>query len=720
MLSLKKLRVRGFRGIRDTVEFDLDQSAVLLFGENHCGKSSTLNAIEWGLFGDACIGNQTGIRERIDWQVANLHMADPDVLVEMELADANGPFTLRRSVKRSGRKVAADLELARPDGRKVTGAQAEKTLARLLGSTFRDFMTMVYQHQEAIRAVLTQTPKDRNDAIDRLLGLSDYRNLVQTIQNANAGGWHRRIAERFSAFDEKIGAALAVRESTLAERHRDAEAAGIAADQLNENGAVDVAGRVRDALTAFAAEAGITVALTEVPQATQQLEDFEKTVRVHITRLRSELPDLRHQQELFMRQGEASGLKSELEKAKEVVDGINGSIRELDATHGSAQAVTKRVSEIQAEADQLRDALRERSALASLLREALAYLEKAGKAPAKCPVCSASASDLAKSLRQKSQKSLGADITKTEQQIRKLEESVAALEEAAARYKEASAKLARHAEVVGQIRERAGKLLGRTLTERDSALALLTAEVGSISGRLEELKGAVHAKQVRLDAIVQHVDRLHLIREIVGLEEKKQRVERIRETPEYRELVALRDHAAELVSDLDCIKAAVSTVAHTQAKQKLAAAEAKIDGFFRKLTRHPAVTRLRLTVTADTRYNRNSYDLTDQDGKDLTPILSQGDLNSLALAMFLGLACSAEGSGGFSFLMMDDPSQSLGSEHKEQLVGVLNEVATSRRLLIATMDREFRDFWREGVKHPKTEYWFDGWTLTGGPSIIRR
>jgi hypothetical protein len=87
--------------------------------------------------------------------------------------------------------------------------------------------------------------------------------------------------------------------------------------------------------------------------------------------------------------------------------------------------------------------------------------------------------------------------------------------------------------------------------------------------------------------------------------------------------------------------------------------------------------------------------------------------------MFLGLACAADGATAFGFVMLDDPSQSLGSEHKEQLVAVLNEVSRSKRILLATMDREFRDRWREGLTKAKAEYLFEGWTPEDGPSIRR-
>jgi DNA repair exonuclease SbcCD ATPase subunit len=48
------LAVRGFRGFTGEYAFEFPTPATILFGENHCGKSSTLNALEWCLFGDQC------------------------------------------------------------------------------------------------------------------------------------------------------------------------------------------------------------------------------------------------------------------------------------------------------------------------------------------------------------------------------------------------------------------------------------------------------------------------------------------------------------------------------------------------------------------------------------------------------------------------------------------------------------------------------------------
>ena len=98
-------------------------------------------------------------------------------------------------------------------------------------------------------------------------------------------------------------------------------------------------------------------------------------------------------------------------------------------------------------------------------------------------------------------------------------------------------------------------------------------------------------------------------------------------------------------------------------RHRAKASEDTIDAYFRAVMRHPAVPHIRLRLD-EARDPRNSDEVTDQDGKDLTPILSQGDLNALALAIFLGLA-SAGAASELGFVMLDDPSQSLGPDIKD-------------------------------------------------------
>jgi DNA repair exonuclease SbcCD ATPase subunit len=92
----------------------------------------------------------------------------------------------------------------------------------------------------------------------------------------------------------------------------------------------------------------------------------------------------------------------------------------------------------------------------------------------------------------------------------------------------------------------------------------------------------------------------------------------------------------------------------------------------------------------------------------------------LALAIFLGLAAVGAENAVFGFIMLDDPSQSLGSDHKRQLVKVLNDMLSCKRLVVATMDRELRGLLAEGLTRAKTEYSYSPWTQEKGPTFTRR
>ena len=67
---------------------------------------------------------------------------------------------------------------------------------------------------------------------------------------------------------------------------------------------------------------------------------------------------------------------------------------------------------------------------------------------------------------------------------------------------------------------------------------------------------------------------------------------------------------------------------------------------------------------------------------------STGQMNCAALAIFFALSKLA--SHNLGFLILDDPSQNLDSEHKAALSEVLREVAKEKQLFIATQDEELQ------------------------------
>jgi DNA repair exonuclease SbcCD ATPase subunit len=261
---------------------------------------------------------------------------------------------------------------------------------------------------------------------------------------------------------------------------------------------------------------------------------------------------------------------------------------------------------------------------------------------------------------------------------------------------------------------------GQQLTPQDDAIALLADEESRIDVGLNTLKEAVDQKQNRLNEIAATLEKVRLVREVLQLEEKKELAEAVQESSEWKELDGIRNRVAEFVADVEAIMQALKTASQEEARGKIAAADSAIDAFFRKLTRHPAIRRVKLIVETNARSGQNKYTFTGQDGKDLMPILSQGDLNALALAIFLGLATASDQGAPFGLVMLDDPSQSLGTEHKEKLVNVLDEIAARRRVVVATMDREFHECLKGSLTKAQAEYEFAEWTPEAGARAMRR
>lgn len=724
MLVLKKLKVAGFRGYSQKQEISLDATATILFGENHCGKSSTLNAIEWCLFGDACKGKDTGIRERVGWEFLNRHLQIPEVQVELELEGPSGNYLIQRTLRPRHPKSPTMVEyltVGLPDGRRLSNEQAETELSRLVKQfSFRDFMTTVYQHQELIRGILTQEPRDRNDAIDRLLGLSDYRNLLSAIDQADLPGTQKSLGSRFNEFESGVCRMLSTRTGDLKDKRQEAQEAGIAPSQQNEAGALVLAQRVRNLLDDASQKLGVRAATCTTPAGWKELRAFRKAARADIDRMRSEMPESRRQGDLFTSQNTLSNARERYLSRKADADAAARAVREFEKEHGNESALQAKLTELRSQRDQDKRQLRETNRHATLIDEAIKYFEHlpADAAAPPCPLCGQEAPDLLAHLRHDFARNANAQLEAARMKIAELDGKIEEQTRRLKQISELNQNVHSAREKLAAAGQESARALGREFEPDDDPLALLEKKLAAVSQDLSGLADVVKQKQQTLTAIEGVLDKLALVADIVELEEKKTNIEQIKDSPAYKKLEKLRDDAARLVDHVNGVKDAIAAASHKEARNKIALAEQNIDSFFRRLTANPVVKKLKLTVESDAR-NRNFYEFKSEDGQDLRPVLSQGDLNALALSIFLGLACSGGDTNPFGFVILDDFSQSLGSEHKSRLASMLNDVLASKRLLLSTMDAEMRDLLDTSLTKRKMTYVFEKWTQAAGPCINR-
>lgn len=717
MITLKGLKVKGFRAYMEGKEFAFDNPAILLFGENHCGKSSTLNAIEWCLFGNECTGTRTGIRERIDWEIPNRNMYPPNVSVELELEDkATGDkLTISRRWV-SARKD--ELKVTLRDGQSLKGQEAEEKLAQLLKSSFRDFLTTVYQHQEAIRAILTQEPRERNDAIDRLLGLSDYRNILTGIDAARLPAEQKKMGENFDRFSGEIEVALRTRESDLKGKRDAAGQKGLREDQLDEVGALKIGKEVKDQLNQFASEAGLSLVDFQVPEQWKKLPQFQEVANGEIKRFRSEMPDVKRQRDLFERRSKITELRQKYKQKRQYRDSIGAKFEDFVRQRGDHKSIGGKIKEMQNRFDSKEKKLLEVNAKAALVRDAIEYLTSGIRIPENhCPVCGSVAPDLLEHLKKEWEQEIENQVGEIQKQIKNLKIQLKQFEGLDEEYCKLQESFENANKEMEKINKQIGEALDREIADKDDPQVLLNNELGKIEKEFKKLEQAVKSKQETLNKVSILWEQMLLIVDILNLEEKKKVVEQVQQSLEYQRIEELRDQMAILVNDVDKIKGAISEASHEEAQQKVSSAGKVIDNYFRQIAHNPSVSKIEFWVSVDSRTARNSYEFKDQNGKDLAPILSQGDLNAMALSIFLGMACSKGATQPFGFVILDDPSQSLGSEHKEKLVEVLDDVLNERMVILASMDKELQDLALSKITKAKTKYIFSDWAPERGPEV---
>ncbi len=720
MLKPVRLRVRGFRGFAAEQDIVFGAPIVLLLGENHQGKSSTLNAIEWCLYGEECYGGSSGIRERINWEIPNRHLAGPDVLVELHLHDGASALVLRRSLRMLARKAKPqqDVALALPDGRTLTGDDAEQALRRLLRTSFRDFTTTVYQHQEVIRALLTDEPRRRNDALDRLLGLAAHRNLVAGIDEAKLRMIQRQIVQTYNGFLQGVQTTLHARRGDLLEKQREAAQKGLTPQDLTRTAALSRAADVHTELKECARAIGARAPAQAPPTSWEDLAAFIKWARADLRRLSAEIPEAKGQARLLARRRQLQTLQADYESLQKRREDAAKALSAMTTGSGGVDALTATLRQVQKDTEQARITARQANARRSLVREALAVLETAGARDGvgTCPLCGNRAENLLGHLKDEYERATAGDVRRAEDARKTLETQGEHLREALTEHDRLTKAAAAIEAQLGKAKADVAAALERPLDLFADPLALVNRDLETIDEALGRTQEAIEARREVLDRVEEDLERLDSAVQVIVVEEKRRSVEQIRDTLEFRRLETLRDDLARWISDVESVKLAVGRDANEYARRKIEEAQERIDAGFRLLTNHPAITGLRLQVTADAA-GKNLYLFSGPDGRDLVPILSQGDMNALALAIFLGLSRSGEGAGRLGFVMLDDPSQSLGSAHKRQLVELLNDFLKEKMVIVSTMDRELEEMLRRLIVPVKHVLRFSEWSPTRGPRI---
>jgi DNA repair protein SbcC/Rad50 len=721
--KIKSIEVEGFRGIAKKQQLELDKPAVLLYGGNHQGKSSILNALEWCLFGDSCIGQKSGIQERVGsgsctWRVVNDNSANAKVKLVFEYKDKE-IIVVRTETKGEGKKGKA-LMLSYGNEKELFNEEAEAEILNIFNTSHKDFSTTIYQHQENIRDFIIQRASERSDAIDRLLGLSDYRNILEGIKKSDIGKIQKKVAENFDNFQASISEAIKIRKDDIKEKEDEAIEIGVKKEDLNQRGLIKLSKIINKDLEKFSKEIGVAVQREFELTKWEEAQSFINSSKEELNRLWSESPDVTRQSEETTKKEKLESLKSIYQDKKSNINSAEKELKAFIKNNGSIEKINKKIIAIDADIKKKDSSIKKISPKADIFIEGINYLEKTSKNEIDiCPLCGKKTKNLIDFLKDEYEKNIKSQIEKFEEDKNKLIEEKDNLSELMEEHETIVEDINNKKKALNSSVVSISETLDKKISSKDDPAAIISVELEKVDKNIKDLSEAISKKRGTLDSIEKKIKMLDSIYEVIAINEKLEKILEIQNTDKYKKQEEIKDSISTYVNKINKIVKLLGKHLHKEAKEKVEIAKNKIDQYFNRIAENPGIEEIELKVGENKRTGLNFYSFEDQTGMDPIPILSQGDLNSLAISIFLGLASTLKDSNPMSFALMDDPSQSLDSREKKNLVNIINDFCKDKNIIISTMDEEFRDLLKNNITKTKSILYFKDWSPSEGPRIYQ-
>ena len=669
-IRITALRARDFRGLRGEFELELDRGLTLIVGENGAGKSSILNAIEWALFGAEVTKKSSGIDERADFEVRH-RSAEGDVSVTLKLAVDGGVARLRRARLADAKKTAPDeLSLELPKGETLEGDEVRAWMDWNQLPDWSEWKHAFCQHQELLRARVIDAG-ERSTQLARLLGLGEFQDWTTKLRGLKPGRLKKAATEELERVEEEFKHAIEAPGLALREVEDELEARGVGRAELNDawlaarlEKQVEEARRLTDKLE---------LAL-EVPEAkTLELEswsrwsrDWERSAQEGCSGLERELGTLR------TRIGELESTLNGMEPARRAFEDAKRAWESETQEHGGKEQLGAQLAGLAKERAAQVEREKGRNATVALLRHAVEEMERRATG-SDCPVCETPLPELREKLVARVEREGGDDERVAREALQ-----------------------ARQAQLERQQAQTA---------ERRSALDLAKSNFESLGSRLERFVGAAsdptRAAEEKRREWMKRVESLETV-----LDESRRFLESGRDERALLELfgrwriagnqteaaagdlgrvrawVELQtaiDEAASLKVDLETLATMARAVQESRSREQVERVNATLGNHTDTIS--PGAG-LRVAVKATA--TQLKYKLVDASGQDAASILNQAALHAVSFAVLFAQAEARAAERAPSWVMLDDPGQSLDEERIHGLARVIGSVSEKVPVLVAT------------------------------------
>ena len=688
---------------------DFGRAATVLSAWNGRGKSTLLGSIEWALFGELRFQPP---ENRTRDELVSLFHPGGRATVELRLGSDGQEVIVHR--ERVVGRMLSDLAVTTDKGTTLEAEDASNYLFRFLGLSFDDFYRAAFLHQDSIRGLLTEEQRDRDEALDRLFGVETIRNILTAIPLRPVTSALEEVEDQERKLMDKLSGAGEAVEVLRKRALQEAEDAGFDESDLTFSHGQEEAQRLSATLREVSEKYGgeplgdLSVGVPE------DLERVARRTRAVTKEIRLSVGKSSPLDAAIGRLAQLKKWRSDIEGAQTGLDGDHAKLTKHEEDHGKPDKWRKETGTLEEKIRLAEQALHVLDVHGRVIADAIAYLE-AVPAAKECPVCGdpKEAQKLGKLLRTKIAKDQAETIIRLNDEIadaKQRNSDLSAFQEERSAIEEALT--ARKEELEGYLDE-TWNGLGRK-GPQEKVLEIVKAEQLKVEGSLEKLRDANVRREEELQSLDDGADKIRILQRFLKAEADFQRVrEKASVTDEggSRALEEDKRKLQNLREEVEGIIKALSGLAAGRAQDALTKSGNDISRTYARLCNHPYFDGLKIEVSQKQvqGVDRNTYRIIAYSSKDgkrtfASSRLSTAQMNCVALSAYLSLAKVL--SHHLGFMMMDDPSQNLDSEHKKALAAVIKELLPSVQVVIGTHDAEFDEFLRNELGKSGVA-WFD-------------
>lgn len=708
---LARVTIHQFRGVAGEQTYAFDGCPGLLHGNNGVGKSTLVVAVQWILYGRFPAGVlQNTVLDRF---LAPVGQKGRPFSGEVVFTRGDESLVLRRG------EDGFTLETG---DKKCEGDEAETARDALLGLDMDTFVRAVLLQQSRIRSLLLDEPKERNKALDRLLGMDVIEHLVEVVKPKDfetAARTARASIDSERHDHESKERVLAEQLETAQERARSLDFKN---KDLNPTGLEARYAEVGKELVELAKKHKVEVDVLPACNKVKDVPATQKAFAKGIKSIRIESEPKKRSAPLDQRIASLTSFAGRWRATIKARDESRAKLAGLVEKHGDVKVLLDERASADTKAKGLKHELKAANALRELLGDARDLVD--GLSPKDCPVCEQALPatlDLSARLRKRIERLASDELVKIQANLKKVQARVAGIDEALATVAATESEINRTQFELDALRAKVVEALGgagiaeNKIQKRiEEVLAKDEQEREALKTALGALEDELHAASQREGAIREGLVPVLQKRDEIAAHE--QVLKKLKVT--HAGTVATAERLEQLATQVEAIKRALLEAKKELATELLKKAAPRAQELYQRLVRQPVFDTLDVRVDAkaakvDYAFAVRSGDSTAT-ARDARLVLSDGQLTGTALALFFGLAEST--AHELDLLCIDDPTQNLDLPSKEAMAKVVAEVAAKRQVIVATQDEDFVSFLKsEGFPAEAVVHHLKSWD--GNPSV---